>query len=164
MTSPDDANDPVADLSALLDQLAGTPAAEPTPAEPEPAADGGGQPEPAFRNVEAFVGHYLAHVVERRIAVGATAGLYWCPRWWAHPEAISRLYALWRAWETLRVSDPQTGMSIWWRDHLDPHLNALTSEYGPFGRCRPDKHTEPKPLPVEPAPPEVLAQLPDATS
>nr|WP_232234197.1 DUF4913 domain-containing protein [Micromonospora chokoriensis] len=57
--------------------------------------------------MEAFVGDYLAHVVERRLAFGPTSENNWCLRWWAHPEAISRLYALWRAWETLRVSDPR---------------------------------------------------------
>ncbi|MGC4853769.1 DUF4913 domain-containing protein [Micromonospora sp. DT4] len=162
MTTPTagPAADAVADLSALLGQLAGDPGAAPPVAE-APAAEPEGT-EPVYRNVEAFVGDYLAHVVERRLASGPTSGINWCPRWWAHPEAISRLYALWRAWETLRVSDPQTGMSIWWRDHLDPHLAALAAEYGPFSRCGPDKHTEPRPLPVEPAPPDVLAQLPDA--
>lgn len=158
MTTPPSGpiTDPVADLSALLGQLAGD---QPAPA---PPATNPGDPEPVYRDVAAFVGDYLAHVVERRLASGPTSGVNWCPRWWAHPEAISRLYALWRAWETLRVSDPQTGMSIWWRDHLDPHLAALGAEYGAFGRCSPDKHTEPRPLPVEPAPPEVLAQLPDS--
>ncbi|GAB3866622.1 hypothetical protein GCM10029963_79230 [Micromonospora andamanensis] len=159
MTTPSSGpvDDPIADLSALLGQLAGDSGA--TPPTTEPSAEPADQP--VYRNVEAFVGGYLAHVVERRLATGPTSGVNWCPRWWAHPEAISRLYALWRTWETLRVSDPQTGMSIWWRDHLDPHLAALTTEYGPFSRCSPDKHTEPKPLPVEPAPAEVLAQLPD---
>ncbi|MEW2378497.1 DUF4913 domain-containing protein [Micromonospora sp. NPDC047812] len=47
---------------------------------------------------------------------------------------------------------------------LDPHLAALTGEYGPFSRCSPNKHTEPRPLPVEPAPTEVLAQLPQANA
>ncbi|MFI7080925.1 DUF4913 domain-containing protein [Micromonospora sp. NPDC049903] len=155
-THPSEPVDPVADLSALLGELAGDHQGA-SPAAAAPAGD-----EPVYRNVEAFVGDYLAHVVERRIASGPTSGINWCPRWWAHPEAISRLYALWRAWETLRVSDPQTGMSIWWRDHLDPHLTALAAEYGPFSRCGPDKHTDTSPLPIEPAPPEVLAQLPDA--
>jgi hypothetical protein len=157
--APGPGDDPVADLTALLDRLAGQPEPASDSAKSSPVDDGG--PEPVFGNVDAFVRGYLAPMVERRVAEGATAGLYWCPRWWAHPEAISRLYALWRAWESLRVADPQTGMSIWWRDHLDPHLRALTDAYGPFGRCGPGKHTEPKPLPVEPAPPEVLAQLPD---
>ncbi|MFD4208255.1 DUF4913 domain-containing protein [Micromonospora tulbaghiae] len=162
MTTPatDPAAEALADLSALLGQLA----SDPPPPAPEPPADEHAAAEPVYRNVEAFVRGYFAHVVERRLASGPMSGVNWCPRWWAHPEAISRLYALWRAWETLRVGDPQTGMSIWWRDHLDPHLAALGAEYGPFSRCSPDKHTEPRPLPVELAPPDVLAQLPDAGS
>ncbi|WP_434740673.1 DUF4913 domain-containing protein [Micromonospora sp. SH-82] len=151
---PGPADDPVADLTTLLDHLTSGP-------DPDTASQDPDTPEPAFNNVDEFVAGYLAHVVERRLASGPTSGMNWCPRWWAHPEALSRLYALWRAWETLRVDDPQTGMSIWWRDHLDPHLTALSAEYGPFSRCNPDKHTEPRPLPVEPAPPEVLAQFPD---
>ena len=164
MTGPatEHTDDPVADLTQLLDQLAGTRSGDASQPPATDPAESTATPAPAFGDVDAFVRGYLAHVVERRIATGPTAGLYWCPKWWAHPEALSRLYALWRAWETLRVSDPQTGMSIWWRDHLDPHLAALTGEYGPFGRCGPDKHVEPKPLPVDPAPPEVLAQLPDS--
>ncbi|ROP21234.1 uncharacterized protein DUF4913 [Couchioplanes caeruleus] len=55
-----------------------------------------------------------------------------------------------------------SSMSIWWRDHLDPHFTVLTGEYGPFGRCSPDRgHVDTAPLPVEPAPADVLAQLPD---
>ncbi|WP_091463859.1 DUF4913 domain-containing protein [Micromonospora inyonensis] len=105
LPQPGPAGDPVADLNALLGQLAGDPDVTPPAATP-PAGDDAA-PEPAYRNVEAFVADYLAHVVERRLASGPTSGVNWCPRWWAHPEAISRLYALWRAWETLRVSDPQ---------------------------------------------------------
>ncbi len=53
-------------------------------------------------------------------------------------------------------------MSAWWRDHFDPHFAVLTGEYGPFGRCSADRgHVDTTPLPVEPAPREVLAQLPD---
>ena len=162
MTSPNPApDDPVADLDQVLDQLTGDGT---TASPPLAGQDDGDVPEPLFPNVDAWVHGYLALVVERRLAHGASMGLYWCPRWWSHPEAISRLYALWRAWETLRVTDPATGMSVWWRDHLDPHLAALTSEFGPFSRCRPDKHTDPTSLPADPAPPEVLAALPDASS
>ncbi len=142
--------DHIAELDTLLDQLTGTP---PT----EPAA-----PLPVFPNVGAYVDQYLSQVIERRLATGAASGALWCRQWWAHPEALSRIYALWRAWETLRISDPATGMSIWWRDHLDPHLNALTNETGPFTRCRPDKHTPPATLPVDPVPAGILAQLPDS--
>jgi hypothetical protein len=120
-----------------------------------------------YANVAQFVDEYLRHVVERRIAVGSGSGVFWCPRWWAHPEALSRVYALWRAWEALRITDEAFGMSLWWRDHLDPHLAQLTSEDGPFGRCQPAcdgraaRHHDPKPLPTEPMPPDVLAQFPE---
>ncbi|SCL25889.1 DUF4913 domain-containing protein [Micromonospora inyonensis] len=157
MTSPTSGpgTDPVADLTNPLDQIAGTPE------EPAPAHDPNA-PEPVFRNIDQFVSGYLALVLERRVASGPTPGINWCPRWWAHPEALSRLYALWRAWEALRVNDPHTGMSVWWRDHLDPHLAVLTGDAGPFTRCGSDRHRDPEPLHVEPAPTEVLAQLPDA--
>lgn len=53
----------------------------------------------------------------------------WCNQWAEHPEAVARLQACWRAWETLRL-DPTLGMSVWYRDHHDPCINAIT------GRCR----------------------------
>lgn len=166
----------ILDLATLLDQLTGAAAAppddaapvaaaEPQPAEPAEPAAPAAKPEPLFTDLDAFIRGYLAPVVERHVVLGASSGVAWCPQWWLHPEGISRLYALWRAWETLRVADPDTGMSIWWRDHFDPHFAALTAERGPFGKCSPDRgHQPPGPLPVDPAPPEVLAQLPDVDS
>jgi hypothetical protein len=179
MTTPGQPGDPapapdpagtgaVGDLVTLLQQLSGPappPAQQPadTPTNAEIDADGqDASAEPMFRDLNAFMTGYLAPVVERRIAVGAGAGLPWCPQWWRHPEAITRLYALWRSWETLRVSDPDTGMSIWWRDHFDHHFGVLVSEYGPLGRCSPDRgHIDTQPLTIEPAPADVLNQLPD---
>jgi hypothetical protein len=161
----------VVSLSTLLDQLTGAAPAIPSAAAPPPAAaaspgDGADPAAPAtdpmFSDLDSFIRNYLAPVVERRLSVGAAMGMNWCPKWWSHPEAISRLYALWRAWETLRVADPDTGMSIWWRDHFEPHFGVITGEYGPFAKCSPDRgHVATTPLPVEPAPPDVLAQLPD---
>lgn len=169
MTAPEVAGSgAVASLSALLDQLTGTtpppPAADPGPPTggSAAAAEAGPGGEPLFADVDSFVRHYLAPVVERRLAVGSAHGAAWCPEWWRHPEAITRLYALWRAWETLRVGDPDTGMSIWWRDHFDPHFAQLTGELGPFSRCGPDRgHLDTSPLPIVAATVEVLAQLPD---
>ena len=161
----------VPDLATLLDQMTGRTPATPPPAEPDPADTSGSElageeapaaAEPMFVDLDSFIRNYLAAVVERRVTQGSAVGANWCPSWWKHPEAISRLYALWRAWETLRVADPDTGMSIWWRDHLDPHFAILTGEYGPFSKCSPDRgHVDTAPLPVEPAPAGVLAQLPD---
>jgi Domain of unknown function (DUF4913) len=160
----------VPDLATLLDQMTGRLPAEPPPVEPDPAdsddpdlVDDAPPPvEPLFTDLDSFIRNYLAPVVERRLTVGSAAGVNWCPCWWRHPEAISRLYALWRAWETLRVADPDTGMSIWWRDHFDNHFAVMTGEYGPFNKCSPDRgHVDTVPLPTEPAPAEVLAKLPD---
>lgn len=81
----------------------------------------------------------------------------WCPSWWKHEEAISRLESLWRAWEFLRL-DGSTGMSIWWRDHADHHMGVLLSADGPFKGCKPvaGGHAASKlPLPCDP-PPEGL--------
>lgn len=59
---------------------------------------------------------------------------HWCPKWWLHAEAVSRVEAMWRAWEHLRT-DGALGPSAWWRDHGDYHLAVLTSSTGPFARC-----------------------------
>ncbi|GGQ84746.1 DUF4913 domain-containing protein [Couchioplanes azureus] len=79
-------------------------------------------------------------MVERRFTQGAATGVNWCPQWWKHPEAISRLHALWRAGETLRVAE-DTGMSVWWRDHLDPEIAVLTGEYGRSAGAHPTAAT-----------------------
>jgi hypothetical protein len=79
-------------------------------------------------------------------------GWRWCPQWWQHAEAVARLEALWRSWESMRL-DGTTGMSVWWRDHCDPHLAA--QDRSPFKQCSEDKgHVgEDEPLSVEPTPP-----------
>lgn len=59
----------------------------------------------------------------------------WCSRWWDHAEAIERLEALWRAWETLRL-DPALGMAVWYRDHVDHHLPLLLSVAAPLAGAR----------------------------
>ena len=67
----------------------------------------------------------------------------WCEEWWQHAEALSRMDALWRAWEALRL-DPGTGLSVWWRDHADHHLAALLDADGPFKACG-DGHVKDSP-------------------
>lgn len=161
MTTPE----PEDDLEALIERLAGGGAAPPIPAESpaeEPVDGPDTEPavEPAYDDLGAWVEQYLRIVIERRIASGSTSGVRWCARWWSHPEALNRLYAAWRAWENLRA-DPNTGMSVWWRDHLDPHLAVLTGEYGPMAGCTPDRHQPTDRLPTLPIPADVLAQLPE---
>ncbi|MFB0834271.1 DUF4913 domain-containing protein [Arthrobacter halodurans] len=75
----------------------------------------------------------------------------WCRQWFLHPEAVSRVEAVWRAWEHLRL-DAATGMSVWWRDHADPHMSVLLSQKGPFYGCSADRHNTPEPFPCDYAP------------
>ena len=101
-----------------------------------------------YANVLDFVTDRLAYLVPRP-APGS--GRIWCPRWFAHAQALNRLDSIWRAWEMLRF-DPALGLSNWWVHHADPHLRALMDPVtGPFARCV-DGHQSDEPLPLEPAP------------
>lgn len=92
--------------------------------------------EPYYPDATTWFRDHFAPLVHRQLDAGQT----WCAQWWAHPEAVSRLEALWRAWETLRL-DPAFGISQWWRDHADPHLSVLLSrDHGPFAACTPTRH------------------------
>lgn len=73
-----------------------------------------------------------------------TSSSTWCSKWWAHPQAITRLHALWIAWQELTTPEAGgwTGPSIWHRDHLDPCLAALRSPSGPFAACMTTPDTE----------------------
>ncbi len=102
---------------------------------------------PAYDNVHDWVTGHFVHLYARHLG----GEFRWCASWWDHAEALSRLEALWRAWETLRLN-PGLGMATWYRDHLDPQLPILLGQTGPFARCTPDRHTDPGPLPVLPAP------------
>ena len=114
---------------------------ESTPGEPPPA--------PYFATVAEFVEQWLLPSYRRSVRGHDRT---WCPHWWEHPEALSRLDALWRAWEVLRL-DPGTGLSVWWRDHCDHHMPVLLDANGPFKGCE-DGHSDRPldPLPSQPPP------------
>ncbi|MBF5083754.1 DUF4913 domain-containing protein [Quadrisphaera sp. INWT6] len=111
------------------------------------AAGAAGQPSLYYPHVGQFVADFLAPSYRRTFDGRSRT---WCPAWWQHSEAISRLEALWRAWEYLR-REPALGMSTWWRDHADPHMAVLMSAEGPFRHCDAEKgHSERlQPLPLE---------------
>ena len=67
------------------------------------------------------------------------------------PEAVSRVAALWRSREHLRL-DPATGMSVWWRDHADHHMAVLLNPQGPFYNCDMKEHRDPDHLEPRKAP------------
>ncbi|MBU2698566.1 hypothetical protein CCO04_26105 [Pimelobacter sp. 30-1] len=107
-------------------------------------------PADLFDSVYAFVPNFLAIVYARPIGSQIT-GFRWCSTWWEHPEAVSRLEALWKAFETLR-QDPTTGAAVWWRDFADPTMSALCSPDGPFKQCSDQDHKLSADLPTKEAP------------
>ena len=99
-----------------------------------------------YPSLEAWVVGHFTRVYTRRHG----GPMRWCRQWWQHAEAITRLEALWRSWETLR-HEP-LGMDAWLRERLDHHLPQLMSAAGPFAACTPDKHTDPGELATTPVP------------
>jgi len=62
---------------------------------------------------------------------------YWCPQWWNHPEAVTRLRALYE--EYVRAEGENT-LSGWFVYHWDAHAKTLFSSTGPFELCREGHH------------------------
>jgi hypothetical protein len=119
------------------------------PAEGAPAApDAAAEPTLFFGSVDEFVRERLRYTYSRR--VGPQGQYRWAADWWRYPEAISRLDALWRSWEALRL-EPTFGMSVWWRDHADHHMRMLMAPDGPFADAR-DENKGGEPLPYTPPP------------
>lgn len=105
-----------------------------------------------YPNVGEFVTDRLVHFIPRPTP---GSGLVWCPSWFRHAQALSRLDSVWRAWENLRF-DPALGMANWWNHYLDPTMRALMDPVaGPFARCV-DGHRDHELLPVEPAPEQLF--------
>lgn len=108
-----------------------------------------------FGSVDEFVREMIVPVFRRE--VNSRGELRWSARWWESAEAVIRLEALWRSWEHLRL-DPALGMSVWLRDHLDPHLAVLMSPAGPFGVTSGAAGAG-SPLPYEPPPPGLFPDV-----
>lgn len=80
--------------------------------------------------------------------------LAWCPQWWLHVEAVSRISALWHGWEKSRL-ESGAALSTWILDHADRHMDRLLNPQGPFRYCSPkDGHTSK-------AVPFIVAEYPD---
>jgi hypothetical protein len=103
-------------------------------------------PEPVFGQLPDWVDHFLESFPR------PLGGEYrWCRKWWLHPEAITRLTALWHSWEVLRLQ-PGTGIANWLRDYLDHQLPILLGRSGPFASCNEDEHTDPRIAGTDPQP------------
>jgi hypothetical protein len=135
-----------ADLAAVRRAMEGLrdPSAVPAGSSPPSAAV---VFAPRFSNLESWVNEFFV------LTFGRTGEqTFWCSQWWAHPEAVLRLDALWRTWEAAAL-DPVHGTAVWIRDYLDPGLRVLLGPDGPFVGCRDDRHVEASVLPVAATPP-----------
>jgi hypothetical protein len=102
---------------------------------------GGIQP-PTLPVLYGWVQDHIAPLVRKTTTTGEGGGVRWCRRWWQHIDAVERFIALYLTWEELSNEDSATWLSVFLRDHLDPHLATLTSPYGPFYLCSPGKHSD----------------------
>ncbi|AXY49341.1 DUF4913 domain-containing protein (plasmid) [Rhodococcus pyridinivorans] len=116
--------------------------------------------EPKFANVIEWVNGYFLPVIRRRISDN-DGGRSWDPRWWAYPEVVARLTALYQAWEEARVSDSMAAMSSWWIQHLEPHLRViLDGDTGPMANAKSDRSFLGWPaMPSDPVPAPVLSRI-----
>lgn len=111
---------------------------------PAPADD---MPEPLYATLNDWVDQYFRHVFARSVG----GEVRWCAQWDDHPEAATRLGALWRSWETLRL-DPNLGIATWLTSYLDPQLTVLLSRSGTFAQCTTERHVACAALGDPPAP------------
>ncbi|QKG20090.1 DUF4913 domain-containing protein [Actinomadura verrucosospora] len=122
-----------------------------------PAADTSTAPadqklKPLYPSLSSWVSTHFVPMYRRTLG----GEFRWCAQWWHHGEAISRLTALWYAWEAMRLQGA-TGMALWYRDHLDHQLPVLLGPRGPFYQCTENEHLTPHEARVDPAPAGWLA-------
>ena len=91
--------------------------------------------EPVYPTLDQWVEDYFLATFHRHPG----GEFRWCHQWHDHPEAVTRLEALWRAWEVLRL-DPGLGIATWLTHHLDPQLPILMGRAGPFASCTTSRH------------------------
>ena len=89
-----------------------------------------------FDNLEAFVEAIIAPAY----GIRNTMRHAWCEAWWDHPGVVSRLNALWTAWEYYRNQYPMTGMCRWYH-YADHHMDRIMdTEKGILVACKDSGH------------------------
>lgn len=97
------------------------------------------------------VGTWAQRKLPRSATSTANGAICWCSQWYEHPEAVTVLWSLRRAWLEA-VVQPGAAMAVYFRDFFYPLLNTLTNPAGPFYACTPDNHDlDAKFVPVIPA-------------
>lgn len=138
---------------------------------PDEAEDEGGDEDeagdekkkvkPLYEHVDLWVQGFFLPVVRRQIHAAAGTGLSWDERWWLYPEVVARFTALHHAWEEARASDKPSAVSLWWIQHLEPHLRViLDGQNGPMANADAEGTFAGWPsMPHQPAPPAVLQEI-----
>jgi hypothetical protein len=127
-----------ADTSAVLATL-GLAGPHDTPGQgPQEPAAGDFPPLP---EVYGWVDTHVAPLTRKTTTTGEGGGIRWCRQWWEHIDAVERFMALYLAFRELSAEESATWLSVFLRDHLDPHLSVLTSPIGPFNACTPQRHS-----------------------
>jgi hypothetical protein len=96
---------------------------------------------PHLAEVYAWVSTHVAPLTRKTTTTGEGGGIRWCRQWWEHVDAVERFMALYLAFQELSAEESATWLSVFLRDHLDPHLSVLTSPIGPFNACTPQRHS-----------------------
>ena len=101
--------------------------------------------------VTANIGEWAQRRLPRSTTSTANGAICWCSEWYEHPEAVTILWSLRRAWLEA-VVQPGAAMAVYFRDFFYPLFRTLTDPAGPFYACTPDNHDpEAKFVPVVPA-------------
>ncbi len=113
--------------------------------------------KPQFANVFEWFDGFFRPVIRRKIG-DSDSSLSWDARWWAYPEVVARLTALHYSWEEARASDSMSAMSLWWIQHLEPHLRViLDGDTGPMANAKESRDWMGWPvLPVDDVPADVF--------
>ncbi|MWV51536.1 DUF4913 domain-containing protein (plasmid) [Rathayibacter sp. VKM Ac-2803] len=98
-----------------------------------------------YGSADEWLRKYWRYTYRRRVSAKGNGTGRWRADWWSVDEAVQRIEALWRSWETSRL-DAGLGMSTWWINHAEPHMGALLATDGPFTNAT-DENLPGEPLP-----------------
>ncbi|PXX53884.1 uncharacterized protein DUF4913 [Nocardia tenerifensis] len=137
-------------LDVLAERIAASAPADPAASAPTNPGVAGGAAAPAPESdpidmdvllgwVIDTIGDWAQRKLPRSPTSTANGAICWCTEWYEHPEAVTVLWALRRAWLEAVVQDG-AAMAVYFRDFFYPLFNILTSPTGPFHACGIGKH------------------------
>lgn len=88
--------------------------------------------ETIFENAADFAERYIRYNWDRNLRDDTSR--QWCPKWWCHPEAYTRITFLWAWYEFAFTSDSYSEMAQWLQ-FFDYEMDALTQPGGCFRHC-----------------------------